>query len=687
MIARLGAWIRALGLIAIFLPALAQAAGDVVGMQLVSSSRVGRTTFDYTYTITVRNGSPALVAAKATVTSTAPATQIVKSTVSLGDVAAGATVASADTFTLRQDRSVPFNPASLVWKVSGLSLDVALSDAFVPPNGSVTAAPTLRDGNGTVVSSAGYAFDVSVTPVGTVFGASPVVNGLTVKFPRLVKKLLNANPTKDPDGLYADTDPTDPNFGKQTGGIYQVTVSIAGTPLSSSKNVTVLPTGTAQITYKGNQYAGQLGTAAALAAQARQTGSPDLLNQAKAALQTADANPDFSATTLSINSALAPPDGGLVTAAELASRGFTAGPQDAAFAAALAATVNRIGQARATLDAIDPSALNQSAVDALQLASNNYKSAVQTLQGLRPSTLGTHQQQDLINQAVVTELPRLLDSSKRLLGRMLSVPTHALIETPTRHAAADEPLGMLPAWSVRLGVPSVPLLRGSPRGNSQPAQPFAATTPSPAAMYASTEPTQFADFFFTSFQIMTDLAGIAKTNIYELSISLANDIINLELADYVNRNAVSRIGIDYCQGSASMSFICPNYSPSTIGGSGFGADPSAVQVILVGCVNSTALANALTLSMPKNIAQAITLMNTVVSTVQDLATNKGVLTAVVKPDSIEEDWFGGDRMLYFDNGFPRINAGRLPCVGTVIVMNPKAGGMGAANANFLASCG
>lgn len=684
MISRLGAWARALSLVAILVPALAHAAADVVGMQLVGSTRVGRTTFDYTYTITVRNGSPALVAGKATVTSTAAATQIVKNTVSLGDVAAGATVTSADTFTLRQDRTVPFNPASLVWKVSGLSLDIALSDAFVAPDGSVTATPTLRDGNGTVVSSAGYAFNVAATPVGTVFGASPVVSGLTVKFPRLTKKLLKANPTIDPAGLYADTDPTDPNYGKQTGGVYQVTVSIAGTALASSKNVTVLPTGTAQITYKANQYATRLGNAAALAAQARQTGSADLLNQAKAALQAVDANPDFYTTTLSVNSALAPPDGGTITAAVLAAKGFTAGAQDGAFATALAAAVNRIGQARAQLDATDPSALNQAAVDALQTALNNYKSAMQTLQGLRPSTLGTYQQQDLINQAVGTELPRLLDSSKRLLGRMLSVPTHASIETPTRYAAA-EPLGVLPAWSVQLGVPPVPLLRGSPRGVQAQTEPSIAI--SPAAMYASTEPAQFADFFFTSFGIITDLAGTAKTNIVELSISLANSILNIELANYVNRSGGGGLGIDYCQGSASLSFICPNYSPSTIGGWGFGFDPAAIRVVLIGCVNSSAIANLMTLSVPNSIAAAINLMNTIVSTAQDLATN-GSVAAVVVPDSIQEDWFNPDGyMLYFGNGFPRVNQGRLPCVGTVIVMNMQAGGMAAVNANFLASCG
>lgn len=32
---------------------------------------------------------------------------------------AGATVTSSDTFTIRQDRTVPFNPANLQWSITG----------------------------------------------------------------------------------------------------------------------------------------------------------------------------------------------------------------------------------------------------------------------------------------------------------------------------------------------------------------------------------------------------------------------------------------------------------------------------------------------------------------------------------------------------------------------------------------
>jgi hypothetical protein len=60
----------------------------VSGMNLVNSVRVGRTTFDYTYTISVTNDATALANATATVTSSSPATVIVRGTVALGNVAA-----------------------------------------------------------------------------------------------------------------------------------------------------------------------------------------------------------------------------------------------------------------------------------------------------------------------------------------------------------------------------------------------------------------------------------------------------------------------------------------------------------------------------------------------------------------------------------------------------------------------
>jgi hypothetical protein len=64
------------------------------------------------------------------------------------------------------------------------------------------------------------------------------------------------------------------------------------------------------------------------------------------------------------------------------------------------------------------------------------------------------------------------------------------------------------------------------------------------------------------------------------------------------------------------------------------------------------------------------------------------MAAVVTPDFIGDDDFGiGNDMMYFAAGFPRVNQGRLPCVGAAIVMNTSVGGLGAINFNVLGSCG
>src|SRR5512135_246062 len=91
----------------------ALAGASVTGMQLVSSVRSGRTTFDYTYKIQVQNGTPGLTSAVATVQSLAPATVVLDGTVSLGTLLVNSTITSSDTFTIRQDRTFAFDPSKL----------------------------------------------------------------------------------------------------------------------------------------------------------------------------------------------------------------------------------------------------------------------------------------------------------------------------------------------------------------------------------------------------------------------------------------------------------------------------------------------------------------------------------------------------------------------------------------------
>ncbi|MCC5867740.1 MAG: VCBS repeat-containing protein [Gammaproteobacteria bacterium] len=91
---------------------------SVVERTLVSEVRVGRTHVDYTYTISVQNTGPDRTGVVATVKSLSSATIIVDGEVVLGAVPGGATLLSNDTFTLRQNRLVLFDPANLVWHFS-----------------------------------------------------------------------------------------------------------------------------------------------------------------------------------------------------------------------------------------------------------------------------------------------------------------------------------------------------------------------------------------------------------------------------------------------------------------------------------------------------------------------------------------------------------------------------------------
>ncbi|MCF6236576.1 MAG: multicopper oxidase domain-containing protein, partial [Gammaproteobacteria bacterium] len=82
--------------------------------QLVSKQRVSRTDVEYTYTLTINNSGVPLTGVVATVSSLSGNTVIQKADVVLGALGSGSTQ-SADTFVLRQNRRVRFDPADLVF--------------------------------------------------------------------------------------------------------------------------------------------------------------------------------------------------------------------------------------------------------------------------------------------------------------------------------------------------------------------------------------------------------------------------------------------------------------------------------------------------------------------------------------------------------------------------------------------
>ncbi len=137
-----------LGLLtALHLPERAEAGVTVQDRDLVSKRRAGRGSYDYTYTLTIDNVGTTLDDVKVYVTCDAPGTTIIDETpdadavgvVEFGDIPENAQVTSTDTFTLRQNRRIPFDPECLVYEVgfdtvirlTGTATDQPLANAII----------------------------------------------------------------------------------------------------------------------------------------------------------------------------------------------------------------------------------------------------------------------------------------------------------------------------------------------------------------------------------------------------------------------------------------------------------------------------------------------------------------------------------------------------------------------------
>jgi hypothetical protein len=93
---------------------------DNTTLSLVSSTRVSLTLFDLTYRATVTNtGTKNMAGVAATLTSLSPHTVVRQGSLTFGNVPAGHSVISANTFTIRQDRSFTFHLQDLVWQITG----------------------------------------------------------------------------------------------------------------------------------------------------------------------------------------------------------------------------------------------------------------------------------------------------------------------------------------------------------------------------------------------------------------------------------------------------------------------------------------------------------------------------------------------------------------------------------------
>jgi hypothetical protein len=157
------------------LPSVTSAAPAVSGYTLVSSQRVTRTEFDYTYQVSIKNDGLAVKNVAAHVYSQSASTVIMDGDVSVGAIDAATTVSPPDTITVRQDRSAAFSPINFFWQVT-------FEQANNPP--IANAGPDVRTASGEPVALDGRASsDVDGNPlryewslVSAPTGANPVLS-------------------------------------------------------------------------------------------------------------------------------------------------------------------------------------------------------------------------------------------------------------------------------------------------------------------------------------------------------------------------------------------------------------------------------------------------------------------------------------------------------------------------------
>ena len=164
----------------------------VVAVSQISERRISRTVFEYVFNVTVLNGSLLQTDVQATLASVGTGTTVVDGLVVVGNMAANARVTSADTITLRHDRTHPFDLSKLVWRVSGT---VPLTAQPISVRGVVPErVVTLSTGEQIVMSDLLVVLDesVSVTAAeamfaqigGTIVGRIPVAHLYQVEVPQ-----------------------------------------------------------------------------------------------------------------------------------------------------------------------------------------------------------------------------------------------------------------------------------------------------------------------------------------------------------------------------------------------------------------------------------------------------------------------------------------------------------------------
>jgi len=125
--------------IAVHVPERVEARATVGDRELVSKTRAGRSEFLFTYRLTIDNQGPSLDDVNVWVLCENPGTTMVDEIAEFGRIEANTVVSSTGTFSLRQNRRVPFDPECLIYEIgfntkliiSGIATDMPLKNALI----------------------------------------------------------------------------------------------------------------------------------------------------------------------------------------------------------------------------------------------------------------------------------------------------------------------------------------------------------------------------------------------------------------------------------------------------------------------------------------------------------------------------------------------------------------------------
>ena len=112
----------------------AGASFSVDGFELQSKTRVSRTDYVYTFKANAVNTGENAGGVTATLTSTSSNTTVVDGELTFGDIQAGITVQSQDTFSIRQNRKYSFDASALTWTFSQTGNHIPVSVKLIHTN-------------------------------------------------------------------------------------------------------------------------------------------------------------------------------------------------------------------------------------------------------------------------------------------------------------------------------------------------------------------------------------------------------------------------------------------------------------------------------------------------------------------------------------------------------------------------